>query len=157
MEKLKIKALPTNIVRKIQRGGLDNNQQKPEIQISNGNGNPCRHCLKLIKEGEELLILSYKPFTATHAFTESGPIFLHKRECEQSAFDNLPEILLDSEEFLLRGYDANERIVYGSGKIIPNNEIKSYSLSLLEKSEVKFIHVRSASNNCYQAKIELID
>ncbi len=150
----RIKSLQTKEVRRLQRGGLDENNQTPEVLISDGKGNQCRHCLELIRKGEELLLLSYKPFKSNQPYAELGPIFLHKRECNAYSSKTTPEILQDSNSFLLRGYDINERIVSGTGKVVASKTIEAYALNLFAKKEVEFIHIRSASNNCYQARID---
>lgn len=150
-------SLDTKIVRSLQNGGLDANGQAPEITVSDGAGNPCRHCLENIDEGEEILILAYRPFAAVQPYAELGPIFLHAKECAaymRSTDEEKPTVLKTSSDYLLRGYDENERIVYGTGCITPNEEITSKAEALFDNEKVKFIHVRSASNNCYQARIE---
>ena len=63
---ISFKALATDEVRKLQKGGLDINGQRPEVAISDGGGNPCRHCLQDIPAGEEMLIVAFRPFPAPH-------------------------------------------------------------------------------------------
>ena len=150
-------SLDTKEVRNLQNGGLDANGQVPEIAISDGARNPCRHCLENIDEGEEMLILAHRPFTTVQPYAEQGPIFLHVKECMayvNSTGEEKPAVLKSSSHYLLRGYDKNERIVYGTGCITPNEEITSKAEALFGDSKVTFIHIRSASNNCYQARIE---
>ena len=147
----------TKEVRNLQSGGLDANGQVPEKVFSDGEGNPCRHCLENINEGEEMLILAHRPFGDIQPYAEMGPIFLHAKECAAyvNAIDEeKPAVLKTNSHYLLRGYDKNERIVYGTGSITPNEEITSQANALFGDSKVKFIHVRSASNNCFQARIE---
>jgi hypothetical protein len=52
--------------------------------------NPCRHCPGLIREGEEKLVLSYRPFQSIQPYAESGPIFLHEAACERYERETLP-------------------------------------------------------------------
>ena len=59
MTKLKVIAMPTETARAYQAGSLDANGQPPEREISDGLGNPCRHCLSNIDKGEEKLVLSF--------------------------------------------------------------------------------------------------
>ncbi len=150
------KSLATKEVRKLQNGGLDANGQVPECAVSDGVGNPCRHCLESIEEGAAMLILAFRPFGEIQPYAEMGPIFLHARECAPYAShkDEVPAVLKTSSHYLLRGYDENERIVYGTGAITPSEQITHKAKDLFSDSKVKFIHVRSASNNCFQARIE---
>ena len=39
--------IPTKTVRAYQAGGPDANGQAPEHHVSDGDGNPCRHCLPM--------------------------------------------------------------------------------------------------------------
>ena len=50
--------LPTATVRALQSGGPDAYGQPPERHVSDGGGNPCRHCLRMIPAGAPMLVLS---------------------------------------------------------------------------------------------------
>ena len=65
----------------------------------------------------------------------------------------MPEILA-SPDYILRGYGADERIVYGTGGVVPTGWIVARAAELLAMAEVDFVHVRSARNNCFQVRIE---
>ncbi|RUU76069.1 DUF1203 domain-containing protein, partial [Mesorhizobium sp. M7A.F.Ca.MR.362.00.0.0] len=110
---IQFKALPTEGVRTLQRGGIDAYGQMPERKISDGDGMPCRHCLKNIAAGDAYLVLAYRPFPQLQPYAETGPIFLHGEECDRAAeSEALPEIL-ESPDYIVRGYGGNDRIVYG--------------------------------------------
>ncbi|MEH6476203.1 MAG: DUF1203 domain-containing protein [Sneathiella sp.] len=145
----------TTAVRALQEGGNDSHGNAPEVRISDGDGLPCRHCLDYIPEGEEYLILSYKPFSSTQPYAEQGPIFLHRKECHSHENPTvLPKICDPEGRLLIRGYSADERIVYGTGKVVQNSQIETEAQKVLDLQDVAYIHVRSASNNCYQFRIE---
>lgn len=147
--------LDTGAVRAVQRGGPDAYGLKPEIALSDGDGMPCRHCLANIEAGEKYLILAHRPFPANQPFAETGPIFLHARECEAAEpAQQFPEILKQSPRYILRGYGNDDRIHYGSGKIVEQTDVTAYAMELFENPVIAYIHVRSATNNCFQARIE---
>lgn len=151
---IQFKALPTEPVRALQRGGPDAYGHTPELKISDGDGMPCRHCLKNIAAGQGYLVLAYRPFPKPQPYAETGPIFLHAEECKRATEDEaLPEIL-ESPDYIVRGYDRDDRIVYGSGGVIPTGAIAERAEMLLERSDIAYAHVRSARNNCYQCRIE---
>ena len=79
---MRFSPIATPIARAYQSGGLDANGQVPERQISDGDGNPCRHCLNLIPKGAEMLVLAHRPFPAPQPYAEVGPIFLCADACE---------------------------------------------------------------------------
>lgn len=149
-----IAALPTEIARAYQAGAPDAYGTPPERHVAQGSGNPCRHCLRFIPEGAEMLILAHRPFADLHPYAETGPIFLCAAACVRHEGGAMPEVLRDSPDYLLKGYNAQDRIVYGTGKVVAAAEIEGYAQAVLERPEVAYIHVRSARNNCYQARID---
>lgn len=149
-------AMPTDLVARLQAGGPDANGQVPERAISDGDGVPCRHCLQQVAAGEPYLILAHRPFTSIQPYAECGPIFLHAESCSRySKTDQLPP-MLESAQYILRGYNRAERILYGTGQIIPTPQILQCAAELLQREDVVFIHVRSATNNCFQCCIERV-
>jgi hypothetical protein len=147
-------AIPTEIARAYQGGGLDANGQPPERAVSDGDGNPCRHCLGMIPKGAGMLILAHRPFPAPQPYAEVGPIFLCADPCEAGrGGDARPEVL-DSPDYIVRGYGANDRIVYGTGGVIATEAIPARAAVLFQDPRVAYVHVRSARNNCYQLRID---
>ena len=151
---IRFTALPTEAVRALQHGGPDANGFTPERHVSDGDGVPCRHCLKNVAAGEEYLILAYRPFPTLQPYAETGPIFLHAEECERAPEDDeLPEILT-SADYIVRGYGADDRIVYGTGAVVPTGDVRRRAETLLERPDIAYVHMRSAQNNCYQCRID---
>ncbi len=146
-------AIPTDVVRAYQAGGLDANGQAPERQVSDGGGNPCRHCLGLIPKGAGMLVLAHRPFPAPQPYAEVGPIFLCADPCEVGGGAALPRMLA-SPEYIVRGYGADDRIVYGTGGVVATGAIMARAGEILADPRVEYVHVRSARNNCYQVRIE---
>ena len=147
-------ALPTEAVRALQRGGTDAYGRKPERKISDGDGVPCRHCMKNVAAGEAYLVLAYRPFPELQPYAETGPLFLHAEECERARSGaELPEMLA-SLDYIVRGYGADDRIVYGTGAVVPTTEIARRAETLLARDDITYVHVRSAQNNCYQCRID---
>jgi len=149
-----ITPLATETVRALQAGAPDAYGTPPEQHVAQGTGNPCRHCLRFIPEGAEMLILAYRPFAGLHPYAETGPIFLCADACARHEGGAMPEVLRDSPDYLLKGYNAQDRIVYGTGRVVAATEIAEYAETVFERGEVAYIHVRSARNNCYQARID---
>lgn len=148
-------ALPTDIVRAYQSGASDAYGTPAEHAVSNGNGNPCRHCLRDIPEGAGMLVLAHRPFDGLHPYAETGPIFLCAAPCTRHPDStSLPPVLTTSPEYLVKGYGNDNRIVYGTGAIVPAAGIPDHAAGIFENPKVAYIHVRSARNNCYQARID---
>ncbi len=146
-------AIPTEVVRAYQAGGPDANGQRPERAVSDGDGNPCRHCLKMIPRGAGMLVLAHRPFPAPQPYAEVGPIFLCADPCTRGGGEALPEILA-SPDYIVRGYGADDRIVYGTGGVVATGAIAARAGEILAEERVAYVHVRSARNNCFQLRIE---
>jgi hypothetical protein len=65
----------------------------------------------------------------------------------------MPEILA-SPDYIVRGYGADDRIVYGTGAVVPTGRILAEAEARLAEGRVAYVHVRSARNNCYQVRID---
>lgn len=152
---IRITALPTNEVRALQSGLPDAYGNRPEHAVSDGAGNPCRHCLRQIPQGAGMLILAHRPFAALHPYAETGPIFLCADPCTRHVDDGtLPEALTSSPDYLIKGYGRTDRIVYGTGQVVPTAGQTAAAEAILSRADVAYVHVRSARNNCYQARID---
>lgn len=148
-------ALPTDTVRALQNGQPDFYGQAAECAVSDGAGNPCRHCLSDMPKGKPMLILSYRPFPVDQPYAEVGPIFMCSEEaCERFDVSGaLPPILQTSPDYLIKGYGKDDRIVYGTGSVIAPDILVAACEDIFIDPKVAYIHVRSAKNNCYQCKV----
>lgn len=150
---MRFSPIPTPIARAYQSGGLDANGQVPERQVSEGDANPCRHCLKMIPKGTGMLVLAHRPFPALQPYAELGPIFLCADACEAGGGAAMPQIL-QSPTYILRGYGPDDRIVYGTGAVVPTETLQDEAARRLADPRVAYVHVRSARNNCFQVRID---
>ena len=146
--------MPSDLARAYRVGDGDAYGLAPEQCVSPGEGYPCRHCLGLIKQGDAYLTLAYRPFPSLQPYAETGPIFIHARECTgYNNADVLPPMLF-SPDYIVRGYGYDDRIVYGTGAVTETASITTRARELLERAEIAYVHVRSARNNCFQCRID---
>ncbi len=150
----RIIALPTALTRHLQTGGQDAHGQLPERTLSDGGSNPCRHCLRYIPEGAEMLILAHRPFATAQPYAETGPIFLCAAACSRHEGPDLPEALTGSPDYLIKGYNGDDRIVYGTGAVVPQGAMMQQAEVILADARVDYVHIRSSRNNCYQARVD---
>jgi hypothetical protein len=108
--------------------------------------------MRHVPEGQDYLILAARPFPEAQPYAETGPIFLCAVDCTPWEGDDVPPILENSPSYLVRGYCAENRIVYGTGRVTPAEDIASYAASLMEDPKIAFVDVRSAQNNCFQTR-----
>ena len=150
-------AMETDVVADYRAERLDANGQAPEVHTAEVHGLPCRHCLGMVPVGREYLVLAHRPFAALNPYAEVGPIFLCKDACVRGGgTPDIPEFL-DSPAYIVRGYGADDRIVYGTGGVVPTPDIPERARVLLSDPGIAYLHVRSASNNCFHCRIERAD
>ncbi len=145
--------LPSDKVAQVRATGRDDYGLAVEVDTSNGDAWPCRHCLGETPHGEAYLTLAWKPFQGTNAYTETGPLFLCASGCEAAKPSSAVPAILRSDQYLVRGYTGDERILYGTGRVVATAGIADYAKSLLENPEIAFVDIRSAANNCYQCRV----
>jgi len=151
---IKFVSLPTGEMLAFQAGAADANGQPPEPHISDGDGVPCRHCQADVAKGEPYLILAYRPFPRPQPYAETGPVFLHAAPCPRYPLtDSTPTMFHARERFLVKGYGRDDRIVYGTGRIVASADAAA-AAETLQRPDIAYVHVRSALNNCFQCRIE---
>jgi hypothetical protein len=136
-------------------GEPDSYGNPPELMTSPG-GMPCRHCLGEIAEGRAMLVLAYRPFPTLQPYAETGPIFLHAEACDRYQASEILPPMLESPDYIVRGYGKDDRIVYGTGAVTATDAITSRAQELLGRDDIAYVHVRSARNNCYQCRIDSV-
>lgn len=143
--------LPTSTVSAIRHSGIDAYGQKVENHHAPGGTQPCRHCLD--QTSEDYLVLAHRPFRTINPYAETGPIFLCASDCVGYKPSGTPPAILKSDSYIVRAYSSDERIVYGTGRVIPTGTIADRAAELLADPAVAFVDVRSAANNCFQCRI----
>lgn len=151
--KLAVRGIGSEFVNLMRSGGEDANGQRAVKMEAAGLANPCRHCLQLIAEGDEKLVLAYRPFRGLHPYAEVGPIFLHERKCERYEGDRLPAWFSYLQPALIRGYGHDDWIRYDTGNVVTGSELDAESDKILSNPEVAYVHIRS-KYNCFQCRID---
>ena len=150
---LAVRGIDPAFVDHVRRGGADANGQ-PALQArAVGQGNPCRYCLQLIEEGDDKLILAYRPFTTLQPYAEVGPIFLHRHVCTRYDADHLPAWFAYLQPALVRGYGQDDWIRYETGDVVPGATLADASEKILADPDVAYVHVRSKFN-CFQCRVD---
>ena len=151
---LRYSALPAAEVARIRAGGLDAYGFPAERGVSDGSGLPCRHCLADIPEGRAMFTLAWRPFPVVQPYAETGPIFLCADCTRRDDGPRLPPILAARPRAMLRGYGPDHRIVYGTGAVVETATFDAACAERLERPDVAYLHLRSASNGCYLLRID---
>lgn len=151
--RLSVRGIDSEFVNLVRNGGNDANGQRPLCIKAVGPANPCRHCLQLIAEGEDKLVLAYRPFNAPQPYAEVGPIFLHQRECQRYDGQKLPDWFAYLQPALIRGYGYDDWMRYETGNVVSGDKLSAECGRILESPEVAYVHIRS-KYNCFQCRVD---
>jgi len=147
--------IPSSAADQARKGAPDAYGNKPESFVCESDDLECRHCGENIGIGETVLLLAYSPFSHTQPFAETGPILLHEKACDSygDRAEAQPAIKSIATR-LVRGYDKDERIVYGTGTQVETQHLETACQDILNDSRVEFLHIRSSTNNCWQGRVD---
>jgi hypothetical protein len=148
-----VRGIETGYVNAIRHGGSDANGQPAVSTVAHGVANPCRHCLGLIAENAQKLVLAYRPFGRLQPYAEVGPIFLHAEACERYESDRLPAWFAYLQPAIIRGYGQDDWIRYETGNVVPGSELAAMCEEILSSPEVTYVHIRS-KYNCFQCRVD---
>ncbi|MEZ4331608.1 MAG: DUF1203 domain-containing protein [Myxococcota bacterium] len=151
--RLFIRGIPTDEFERLRAGGPDAHGLPPLLRRAEGAANPCRHCLDLIRQGEPKLVLAHRPFPRPQPYAECGPIFLHATPCRRYEREALPEWFVFLEPAIVRGYDADDWILYETGRVVPGRALEGACHAILDDPRVAYVHVRSKFN-CFQCRVD---
>lgn len=112
---------------------------------------PCRRCLTDAEVGETLVLLSYDPWRVSSAYRQSGPVFVHERECETACPTRLPE--QQTRRLLsLRGYDEQGAPVHC--EVIAGTDAEPRLEEMLSDPRTSFVHVHNAAPGCFAVRVD---
>ena len=121
-------------------------------EMASGYG-PCRHCLRDFRVDEEKRILfTYDAFYSVEKLPLPGPIFIHAEPC--SRYDENAGFPKDmrSHRLTINAYGENRSLL--AERFIEDGNVESVIDSFLERSDVKYLHVRDTQAGCYDFRIE---
>ena len=112
------------------------------------------------KEGEELILASYCPFTKAGPYKEYGAVFVLANPSDEVV--NYTEFPLPTntqndyfgDYFALRAYD-NDESIYDARLVTPVNAEQTID-ELFAAPQVQFILARFAAYGCYALRLERI-
>ncbi|HEY2474423.1 MAG TPA: DUF1203 domain-containing protein [Candidatus Cybelea sp.] len=112
---------------------------------------PCRVCLRISKEPEDLILLSYQPLADKGPYAEIGPIFIHADRCE--VYADATEFPSDfaARRLVLRAYGYDGHIV--DATVAEAGTAPARAAAFLDDNQIEEVHVRHESYTCFQFKI----
>jgi hypothetical protein len=146
--------------KKIRESGIDDFGNTVYEQVAKGKG-PCRVSLRPFEKGKDTrLLFKHNPFAIDNAFSQPGPVFIHKNEVE--AYSDVhrfpPEIKADPVNFPLTliGYNKAQHMVFT--RLVVNDDVDELIISIFnDHSKVHFLHARNAEAGCYICRIDRVE
>ena len=152
MTTLRYRGIDEDIARGVRDTLRDAHGNALHVWISDGDGNPCRSCLRLTPAGTRLILFAHRPFTTGGPYAETGPVFVHAEPCtpytRQSAFPDD----FRRRSLTVRAYDAGGAIV--EGYVVDGHLAESALQQLFADDRVAFAHVRSPGWGCWDFAVE---
>ena len=141
--KLNFTGLNSDLAARWQAGVPNADGHPPGRHVTAAGTGPRRDCLGEIAGGAPYLILAHRPFPKPQPYAEVGPIFLCAAPCARYDGPAVPPLFLTWRAIMIRGYGADNRIVYGSGQVIPPRSIRATSKYQLGQPAIAYLHLRS--------------
>jgi hypothetical protein len=151
MQALKYRPLPTAVAQTARRDFVDSFGHRLHVQP--GEPSPCRHCLRIARPDQPLVLLAYRPFAEDHGpYSEMGPIFVHADECEAYAqTDTFPPDFL-TRKLVLRAYSREHAIA--DAVVAEPGEAEAAARTLFEDESINYVHARCVAYGCFNFVIE---
>ncbi len=155
-----IPPMPQPFLDRVRNDGIDDLGQAVVRRVAQG-GEPCRDVLRRALPGEEMILASFSPFTASGPYREYGPVFVLARpggeEAARNALpleparDGWPEGYL-RDRFVLRAYSVTEEIL--DAAMVTPAEANGTVAGFLARPEVAFVHARFPLYGCFACRID---
>ncbi len=95
---------------------------------------------------------TYRPFDSAQPYAETGPVFLHERECTPYATPDLYPPEMPRTLVVIRAYDEHDAIA--DATLVGKREIEGALEEMLSKPGVAYVHVRNAGYGCFICRVD---
>lgn len=127
-------------------------------------GAPLRCCLRPVRPGERVALVSYAPLrrwaadtgAEPGAYDEQGPVFIHAEECEGPEPSSAYPFSRPGALRTVRRYDARGRIAGGRLLEIPETAAEGFDKAFAEAfadPAVALVHVRAVEYGCFHYEV----
>jgi hypothetical protein len=114
-------------------------------------GYPCRQCLRDAEIGEELMLVSYDPFTKDSPYRSSSPIFVHARPCSPDPdLVGLPTQLV-TRQLSVRAFDQESMMI--DAAVIQGIDLDATLHRMFTDKDVEVVHVHNAVRGCWATNV----
>ena len=132
----------------IRAAGEDGHGNAVTPYPATGDGEPLRCCLRHVRAGESIALISYAPFEDASPWREVGPVYVHAEGCHGYDEDALP-VELDRGPRVLRASRPNGSMSYEHNTLVGDEDLAPYLDKLLALPDVATVHVRTVLPQCF--------
>ena len=123
-------------------------------RLVDGPGFPCRHCLRLGRPGETMLLASWDLPLPQGPYWTPSPVFLHAESCPHATLsDTLPETVTVNSLVSLRHYDADGMCLYDLGIVVPGEAAEDALRERLADPRLAYVNIHTARPGCWLARV----
>jgi len=115
-------------------------------------GYPCRRCLRDAEVGDELILVSYDPFTKDSPYRCASPIFLHAGECHPDLDSAQLPTQLTRRQLSVRAFDDQAMMI--DAAIIDGVDLQHTLDRFFADRATNVVHVHNASRGCWAVTVE---
>ncbi|SEH33214.1 Protein of unknown function [Methylobacterium sp. 275MFSha3.1] len=150
--------IPTETADRFRTTGLDDRDNPVRRVVATADGGfPCRHCLRLGRPGETMLLGSYDLPEPRGIYWTPSPIFLHADQCKRAeAVDGLAPIVRANTLISVRAYDADHLCLYDLGQVCPGSEAEIPLRRALDDPRTRFVNIHTARPGCLLSRVERV-
>jgi Protein of unknown function (DUF1203) len=148
--------IPTETADRFRRTGIDDNDNPLRRMVATPDGGfPCRHCLRLGRPGETMLLGSFNLPRPLGIYWTPSPIFLHEVPCERADEPGeVAEIIRRNPLISVRAYDTADQCIYDLGHVGPGETIDAPLSHALSDPRTAFVNVHTARPGCLLSRVE---
>jgi hypothetical protein len=155
-------AIPADVVRELL--DADDAGRPPLLMTDDEGGAPLRCCLRPVRAGERVALVSYAPLrrwarqtgAEPGPYDEIGPVFIHAEPCAGPAGTGYPDWLAGGHR-VLRAYSADGRIL--GGRLIEANPecnpvaAEAALAGMFADPRVAVVHGRALEFGCFTFEV----
>lgn len=150
-------AMPSEDAARFRRTRRDDRGQAVIERVASGEGEPCRHCLRLAEKGEAMLLLSWDLPRPLGTYWTPSPVFLHARDCAAYADeDALPQTVLANGLVSVRAYDGAGMCLYDLGHVGAGEAAEPWVARALGDPRTAFVNIHTARPGCWLCGAEVV-
>lgn len=147
--------MDTSAARRFRQDSRDDRGGPVHRRAVDGPGFPCRHCLRLGRPGETMLLASWDLPLPQGPYWTPSPVFLHENDCgARVEEDRLPETVTANSIVSLRHYDAQGMVLYDLGVVLPGDAAEPVLRERLADPRVAYVNIHTARPGCWLTRVE---